>query len=210
MANHLFDIVQIHAQMREKGSAAIRLPAMEQLLVDFTGDGLDLNRALNRMQTCLVTLAMKRRQLFWEDVDVWLFEGEQRRCYYSPVIRTAILKGSPSLSIVWNHLYFRKGVNLYDARRRNVYSRPVRPGRVTRYCKGDFPKAAPELWEIIKSAEHDFARIRALAEKTKALRKTYGTLITEFNGVKREIGLDDAAVRPMEMKPVSDDDGPWS
>ena len=68
MPNHLYEISELFAQARTGGKVVMRLPPEEILQRDFAADGLDLNRALNRMESCLVAMALKRRQLFWEEL----------------------------------------------------------------------------------------------------------------------------------------------
>ena len=210
MPNHLYEISELFAQARTGGKVVMRLPPEEILQRDFAADGLDLNRALNRMESCLVAMALKRRQLFWEEVDLWLYENKGQFCIYSPSVRTEILKGRPTLSIVWTKVFYRKPKTPSGAGRRDVYSTPLKPGRVTRYTRKDFPKAAPELWRKIQSAEEEFSRIRRLYEKAKALRRSYGALAGEFNKLQCErFGADlSESEAEMHVEPISIHDGP--
>lgn len=212
MPNHLYDLIELFSQTKTIGRLAMRLPPEEDLQRDFADDGLDLNRAINRMESCLVTMALKRRQLFWEEVDLWLYENKGKYCIYSPAVRTEILKGKPSLSIVWMKLFYRRSENPLDARRRDVYSTPLKQGRVSRYSRKDFPKAPPELWRKIESAEEEFSRIRRLYERTKALKRSYVSLAGEFNRLQYErfgADLSDSEAE-MHIEPISIHDGPGS
>jgi len=210
MPNHLYELIDLFSQPRTFGRTSMRLPPEEILQRDFAADGLDLNRALNRMESCLVTMALKRRQLFWEEVDLWLYENKGQSCIYSPKVRTMILKGQPSLSIVWTKIAYRKSKTLIDSGRRDVFSAPLKTGRVSSYTQNDFPMAPPELWQMIQTAEEEFSRIRKLYEKAKLLRRSFGALVGEFNRLQCErFGADFGdSEAVMQMEPVSIHDGP--
>ena len=208
MTNHLIDIIDMREQSRKGDRAQKRLPPMGMLEEDFVADGIELNKGLNRMQTCLVAMAMKRRQLYWEEVDMWLYENKGDSCVYSPVIRTEVLKGRPTLSICWTRISYRKARTDLGMKGNRIYSTSVKASRGTRYARADFPKASDEVWKRIRSAEEDFSRIRTLFNRAKALRRNYYSLVGDFNAALAdgEERMTEGVGVLMEVLPVSVDD----
>lgn len=200
MGNLFYDVQEVLADAKAGRKDGLRLPSEEELRMQFAKDCEELSHVLNRLSSCTVAMALKRKQLYWEDVWAIIEDDKDEECFYSPQIRSEILKGKSTLYIAWMHI-----ARARSDKGKHVFSTQVKLDSAPSIRRKDFPLVGQRIFKRIVEAEREFRRIIRVFRKLNAIRAAFSVMATEFNRAQEERKTDNPV--KVKVEPISAFDG---